>query len=49
MQPENILLSSQKVIKIADFGLSISHLQERPVTRAGTLVRMGCGAHGGKA
>ncbi len=38
IKPENILLTSQKVIKIADFGLSINYTQERPVTRAGTLV-----------
>jgi len=37
IKPENILLTSHKVIKIADFGLSINVTQERPVTRAGTL------------
>ncbi len=38
IKPENILLTSDRVIKIADFGLSICYTQERPVTRAGTLV-----------
>ncbi|GAX80680.1 hypothetical protein CEUSTIGMA_g8115.t1 [Chlamydomonas eustigma] len=37
IKPENILLSSSKVIKVADFGLSIDCSLERPVTRAGTL------------
>jgi len=37
IKPENILLSSSKVIKVADFGLSIDTSVERPVTRAGTL------------
>ncbi|KAL6752713.1 kinase-like domain-containing protein [Haematococcus lacustris] len=37
IKPENILLTADKVIKIADFGLSICADQERPVTRAGTL------------
>lgn len=38
IKPENILLTQQRVIKIADFGLSICYREERPVTRAGTLV-----------
>jgi aurora kinase len=37
IKPENLLLASNKMIKIADFGLSIDCSSERPVTRAGTL------------
>ncbi|KAG2429677.1 hypothetical protein HYH02_014015 [Chlamydomonas schloesseri] len=37
IKPENILLGANKVIKVADFGLSINIHHERPVTRAGTL------------
>lgn len=36
-QPDNVLLTSNKVLKLADFGLAISINQERPNTRAGTL------------
>ena len=36
-QPENILLTAARKLKVADFGLSISWREERPVTRAGTL------------
>ena len=37
IKPENILLTADKVLKMADFGLSINSAEERPVTRAGTL------------
>lgn len=37
VQPDNVLLTSNKVLKLADFGLAISINQERPNTRAGTL------------
>jgi len=37
IKPENTLFDSKKVLKIADFGLSIDSTQERPVTRLGTL------------
>lgn len=37
IKPENILLGAGKVVKVADFGLSINIHHERPVTRAGTL------------
>ena len=37
IKPENILLTSERVVKMADFGLSICWAEERPVTRAGTL------------
>ncbi|MEW5298547.1 MAG: hypothetical protein WDW38_000717 [Sanguina aurantia] len=37
IKPENILLTGAKILKVADFGLSINVRQERPVTRAGTL------------
>ena len=37
IKPENILLAADRTIKLADFGLSINHQDERPVTRAGTL------------
>ncbi|PSC70705.1 aurora other [Micractinium conductrix] len=37
IKPENILLTADRVIKVADFGLSINWGEERPVTRAGTL------------
>lgn len=37
IKPENILLTQHKIIKLADFGLSINANAERPVTRAGTL------------
>lgn len=35
---ENILFSDSKVLKLADFGLAIDKMVERPVTRLGTLV-----------
>ena len=35
--PENILLTSEGVVKLADFGLAIDLNQELAVTRAGTL------------
>jgi serine/threonine protein kinase len=37
IKPENILLTDGRVVKFADFGLSINADEERPVTRAGTL------------
>ena len=37
IKPENLLLTADKAIKLADFGLAISSAEERPVTRAGTL------------
>ena len=37
IKPENILLGRDHALKLADFGLSINAVQERPVTRAGTL------------
>lgn len=40
IKSENILLAGDGTVKLADFGLSINHLQERPVTRAGTLDMM---------
>jgi hypothetical protein len=38
-QPENVLFTDQRVLKLADFGLAIDLTEERAVTRAGTLVR----------
>lgn len=40
IKSENILLMSDGTVKLADFGLSINHREERPVTRAGTLDMM---------
>lgn len=40
IKSENILLKADGTIKLADFGLSINYLEERPVTRAGTLDMM---------
>lgn len=37
IKPENILLTGARSIRVADFGLSINWVEERPVTRAGTL------------
>lgn len=37
IKPENLLMSSGRVLKLADFGLSIDISEERPVTRVGTL------------
>ncbi len=37
IKPENILLDSQGVTQLADFGLVINLNEERPVTRLGTL------------
>lgn len=34
---ENILLTANRQLRLADFGLSINWQEERPVTRAGTL------------
>ncbi len=35
MQPENVLFTSDHVLKLADFGLAIDLHMERAVTRAG--------------
>lgn len=40
IKSENILLSGDGTVKLADFGLSINFRDERPVTRAGTLDMM---------
>ena len=37
IKPENILLTEQGEIKVADFGLSINILREKPFSRVGTL------------
>lgn len=37
IKPENLLLDTNNVIKLADFGLSVCLTEERAVTRAGTL------------
>ncbi len=37
IQPENVLFTDHKVLKLADFGLAIDLNEERAVTRAGTL------------
>lgn len=36
-QPENVLFTEHRVLKLADFGLAIDLTEERAVTRAGTL------------
>ncbi len=41
MQPENVLFTEHRVLKLADFGLAIDLTEERAVTRAGTLVSAG--------
>ena len=42
-QPENVLLTEQWGVKLADFGLSIDLNEERANTRAGTLGKGGRG------
>eukprot|EP00882_Tetradesmus_deserticola_P025483 GHRQ01027997.1.p1 GENE.GHRQ01027997.1~~GHRQ01027997.1.p1 ORF type:complete len:309 (+),score=110.36 GHRQ01027997.1:200-1126(+) len=37
VKPENTLFAAGRVLKLADFGLAVNHLMERPVTRLGTL------------
>lgn len=37
IKPENLLLSASGSLKLADFGLSIMHSDEHPVTRVGTV------------
>eukprot|EP00873_Tetraselmis_striata_P019212 jgi/Tetstr1/439476/TSEL_027908.t1 len=37
IKPENTLFDQNRILKIADFGLSINSIEERPVTRLGTL------------
>lgn len=36
-QPENVLLTETRVIKLADFGLAIDLNEEKANTRAGTI------------
>ncbi|PNH12197.1 Aurora kinase B [Tetrabaena socialis] len=40
IKPENLLYTDKWVLKVADFGVSINLLEERAVTRAGTLEYM---------
>ena len=42
IKPENLLLDERGIVKLADFGLSIMHTNENPVTRVGTLDYMVC-------
>lgn len=37
IKPENLLLDEHGIVKLADFGLSIMHSNENPVTRVGTM------------
>ena len=37
IKPENILLMANGEIKLADFGLAIDTLREKPMSRVGTL------------
>ena len=37
IKPENILLSALGEIKLADFGLAIDTVREKPMSRVGTL------------
>ncbi len=37
IKPENVLFTSDRILKVADFGLAIDLTEEHAVTRAGTL------------
>lgn len=42
-QPENVLFAADGTVKLADFGLAINMVEERPVSRVGTLDYMAPG------
>jgi serine/threonine protein kinase len=45
-QPENVLFGADGTIKLADFGLAINMVEERPISRVGTLDYMAPGEAG---